>query len=228
MYRILIVEDDHSLSELLAHYIMKYGFECHICADFSDVIREFTEFDPHIILLDVNLPRYDGFYWCRKLREASTCPIIFISARNGDADQIRAMDNGADDYVTKPFSADLIVSKINAQLRRVYGEYAKQGKERSLTIGGVTLYYESFILEQGEKQVSLTKKEAVLASFLMEHSPKVISREKLLEKIWDDESFVEENTLNVNVARLRKKLDELEAMIEIEAVRGLGYRLVEV
>lgn len=227
MYKIFIVEDDYSLAEILSDYMAKYGFETYVCAGFNDVVEEFTEFEPHLVLLDVNLPKFDGFYWCRKLREISVCPIIFISARDKDTEMIRAMDHGADDYVTKPFSADLIVSKINAQLRRVYGEYAQSAPKRSVKIGGVTYDYETLTLENNGNKVDLTKKEAALAAMLMENSPKVMQREKLLETLWDDESFVEENTLNVNVARLRKKLAEIGSGMEIEAVRGLGYRMVE-
>ncbi|WP_152393422.1 response regulator transcription factor [Paenibacillus guangzhouensis] len=228
MYSILIVEDDHSLAEILSDYMAKYGFTTKVVDDFSDVIGEYQAFAPHLVLLDVNLPKFDGFYWCRKLREMTTCPIIFISARNTDIDMIRAMDHGADDYVTKPFSADLIVSKINAQLRRVYGEYAQLAVSRRVRIGTLTYDYENLTLENNGKQVELSKKEAALAALLMENGNKVLRREKLLESLWDDESFVEENTLNVNVARLRKKLDEIDSNVEIETVRGIGYRMVEV
>jgi len=228
MYKILMVEDDHSLAEILSDYMAKYGFTTKVVADFSDVIGEYQAFTPHLVLLDVNLPKFDGFYWCRKLREMTTCPIIFISARNTDLEMIRAMDHGADDYVTKPFSADLIVSKINAQLRRVYGEYAQLAVERCVRIGTLTYDYENLTLENNGKQVELSKKEAALASLLMENANTVLRREKLLESLWDDESFVEENTLNVNVARLRKKLEEVDSHVEIETVRGIGYRIVEV
>ncbi|WP_027622951.1 response regulator transcription factor [Clostridium lundense] len=228
MYKVLIVEDDSSICELLASHIEKYGIECFVCNDFDNVLDEFIKFDPHIVLMDVNLPKYDGFYWCRKLRQISKCPIIFISARSGDMDQILAMENGADDYVTKPFSFEVVVAKINANLRRVYGDYAQNENDRVLKKGDIIFYFDSLILQNGDKKVMLTKKEAVLVTTLLEHSPKVLSRESLLSKLWDDESFVEENTLNVNVARLRKKFAEIDAKVEIEAVRGMGYRLLQV
>ncbi|MEW9094710.1 MAG: response regulator transcription factor [Clostridiaceae bacterium] len=228
MYKVFIVEDDRAISDLLVTHLDKYGIECIECIDFNNVVDEFIEIDPHIVLMDVNLPKYDGFYWCRKLRQISKCPIIFISARSGDMDQIFAIENGADDYITKPFSFDIVVAKINANLRRAYGDYAKNQKERILKKAGVIFYFDSLILENEDKKVMLSKKEAILAAILLENSPKVLSRESLLSKLWDDESFVEENTLNVNVARLRKKFSEIHARIEIEAVRGLGYRLIEV
>ncbi|MCB2314028.1 response regulator transcription factor [Clostridium tagluense] len=228
MYKVLLIEDDRSISELLANHIEKYGIECLVCTDFDNVTEEFIKIDPHLVLMDVNLPKYDGFYWCRKLRQISKCPIIFISARLGDIDQVYAMENGADDYITKPFSFDIVLAKINANLRRVYGDYAKEQQERTLIKGSLIFYFESLILENDDKKVMLTKKEGTLAAVLIENSPKVLSREKLLAKLWDDESFVEENTLNVNVARLRKKIEEIHAKVEIEAVRGLGYRLIGV
>lgn len=228
MYRVLLVEDDSSISELLANHMEKYFIECLVCADFDNVSEEFIKVDPHLVLMDVNLPKYDGFYWCRKLRQISKCPIIFISARIGDIDQVYAMENGADDYITKPFSFDIVLAKINANLRRVYGDYAKDQQQRTLIKGSLIFYLESLILQNDDKKVTITKKEGTLTAALMENSPNVLSREKLLAKIWDDESFVEENTLNVNVARLRKKLEEINAKVKIETVRGLGYRLIEV
>lgn len=228
MYKVLIVEDDPSIAELLGEHIKKYGMESIICTDFDNIIHSFTQNNPHIVLMDVNLPKFDGFYWCRKLRQISKCPILFVSARVGDMDQILAIENGADGYITKPFSFDVVVSKINAHLRRVYGDYAKKEEERKVIKEELTLYCESLVLCNDDKKVLLTKKEAVLAEILLKNIPKVVSREVLLTKLWDDESFVEENTLNVNVARLRKKLKEIEARVEIEAVRGMGYRLIEV
>lgn len=226
MYRILLIEDDQSLAELLSDHLEKYNYECKICSDFKDILGEFAHFNPHLILLDINLPKYDGFYWCRKIRQFSTCPIIIISARVGDFEQIFGIENGADDYITKPFSLDVVVAKVNGHIRRIYGDYATNRSERTIVKGDLTIYLESLILENNHQQVTLTKKEAMLASMLLENAPKVLNRETLLIKLWDDESFVEENTLNVNIARLRKKLKDVEAKVEIEAVRGVGYRLI--
>lgn len=228
MYRIMIVEDDISISELLKKHIEKYGFECWICSNFDDITTEFIKYDPNLVLLDVNLPKFDGFYWCRQIRNISKCPIIFISARTGDLEQIYAMDNGADDYITKPFSFEIVVSKINANIRRAYGDYAEVKTERTKALGDLKLFCESFTLENKTKKTTLTKKEVELLSILMDNYPKVISRQKLLTAIWDNETFVEENTLNVNIARIRRKIIEIDANFEIEAVRGVGYKLVEV
>ncbi|NWL90299.1 MULTISPECIES: response regulator transcription factor [unclassified Paenibacillus] len=227
MYRILLVEDDQSLAELLSGHLHKYDYECKVCSDFNDISGEVEQFDPHLVLLDINLPKYDGFYWCRKIRQFSTCPIIIISARSSEMEQIYGIENGADDYITKPFSLEVVVAKVNGQIRRNYGDYAANPSERTVVCGELKLYLESLILEHQEQQVLLTKKEAMLAGMLLENAPKVLSRETLLSKLWDDESFVEENTLNVNIARLRKKLQDVGADAAIEAVRGVGYRLLE-
>ncbi|MGE7718411.1 response regulator transcription factor [Priestia megaterium] len=226
MYRILLVEDDQSLAILLSDHLKKYNYDCRISSDFENIEREFKENNPHLVLLDINLPKYDGFYWCRKIRQLSTCPILILSARNGEFEQVFGIENGADDYILKPFSLDVVVAKINGYIRRTYGDYATDKSERTVNRGDIKLYMESLILESSQLQATLTKKEMLLASILLEHSPKVLSRETLLAKIWDDESFVEDNTLNVNIARLRKKFEEIEARVNIEAVRGIGYRLL--
>lgn len=227
MYRILLIEDDQSLAELLKEHLKKYDYDCMICSDFKDISAEVEQFVPHLILLDINLPKYDGFFWCRKIRRVSRCPIIMISARSSEMEQIFGIENGADDYITKPFTLEFVVTKVNGQIRRTYGDYASNRAERIIVRGDLRLHPESLILENNGRHVSLTKKEAMLAAILLENVTKVLSRETLLTKLWDDESFVEENTLNVNIARLRKKLQDVGAQAEIVAVRGVGYRLIE-
>ncbi|WP_026477514.1 response regulator transcription factor [Alkaliphilus transvaalensis] len=227
MYKIMIIEDDITIAESLKAYIVKYNYEVFIVRQFEKIMDEFNEYKPDLILLDVNLPIYDGFFWCREIRNISSLPIIFISARTGDLEQIYAMDNGADDYIVKPFSLDVVIAKINANIRRAYGDYSNLTKERILKLEDLNLYCESFILKNGDQEVRLTKKEVELLSLFIEKHPKVISREELLRALWDDEMFVEENTLNVNITRIRKRLTEVDARFLIESVRGVGYRLVE-
>lgn len=226
MYRILLVEDDQPLAALLSDYLEKYNYDCCITSDFENIESEFKEVNPHLVLLDINLPKYDGFYWCRKIRQLSTCPILILSARSGEFEQVFGIENGADDYILKPFSLDVVVAKVNGCIRRTYGDYAKGKSERTITRGDIKLYMESLVLESNQHKLTLTKKEMLLASTLLEHSPKVLNRETLLAKIWDDEGFVEDNTLNVNITRLRRKFEEIDANVDIEAVRGVGYRLI--
>ncbi|CZR81489.1 TPA: response regulator transcription factor [Clostridioides difficile] len=224
-YKVYIVEDDISISTLLKDYIEKYGFEVIVEENFDDIMITFESFKPHLVLLDVNLPKFDGFYWCRCIRQQSNLPIIFISARDGNVDQIRALESGADDYITKPFYYDVVMAKIKSHIRRVYGEYSPKIDERIVELDGLKFYPERLELELNGENLIITKKEGILIECLIKRYPKVVSRDYLLEKIWDDIEFVEENTLNVNVSRIRKRFDELGIDNAVQTVRGLGYKL---
>ncbi|CUB08638.1 response regulator transcription factor [Bacillus cereus] len=224
MYKILIVEDDPNIASLLQAHIQKYGYEVVVVDDFNNIMESFYAVRPHLVLLDVNLPKFDGFYWCRQIRHESTCPVIFISARAGEMEQIMGLESGADDYMTKPFHYDVVMAKMKGQLRRIYGEYAPSTSERIVEVNGLKLYTERPELHFGNEQAYLTKKEAILAEALLSKYPRTTSREDLLTALWDEESFVEENTLNVNITRLRKKFTVLGINNAIETVRGLGYR----
>lgn len=225
-HRILIVEDDMKIANMLADTLRKYHYEVKTVEMFDQIIEEFKAFDPHLVLLDINLPSYDGFYWCRQLRQFTTVPIIYISARSGEMDQIFALENGGDDFITKPFHYEIVLAKIKSQLRRTYGEYAAKQEERTIKLGKLTLYLERMELHTKTDQLALQKKESVILELLMGESPKVVSRERLLEELWDDQAFVDENTLNVNMTRVRKKLADYNVLSTIETVRGAGYRFV--
>lgn len=223
--KILIVEDDPKLAELLQEALKRYGYKTRFIENFSDVMGDFRSFEPHLVLLDINLPSYDGFYWCRQIRLESTCPVIFISARTGEMDQVMALENGGDDYITKPFHPEIVLAKIRSQLRRAYGEYAQRKEERILELEGLKLYIERLELSLDEHKITVTKKEADIIEMLIERHPRVAGREVLLEKLWDDSLFVDENTLNVNITRVRNRLGELGIKNALETVRGVGYRL---
>lgn len=225
MAKILIVEDDPKLAHYLEKEIQKYEHDTLIVPDFERVLEEFNLFSPELVLLDINLPSFDGFYWCRQIRQLSTCPIIFISARIGEMDQVMALENGGDDYITKPFHPEVVLAKIHSQLRRAYGEYAVANQERLIEKNGLKLYSERLELHFKDEKVILTKKEADILEVLLTRYPRVAGREILLEKLWDDESFVDENTLNVNMTRTRNKLKSIGIAQAIETVRGVGYRL---
>ncbi|UEL47114.1 response regulator transcription factor [Terrisporobacter hibernicus] len=222
---IYIVEDDTSISTLLKDYMNKYGFEAVIVENFNNIMEEFDELTPSVMLLDVNLPKFDGFYWCTKIRQKSNVPIIFISARDSGMDQIRALESGADDYITKPFYYDVVIAKIKSYIRRAYGEYSPKLDERIVELDGLKFYPERLELKYKSKDLVLTKKEGILLECLIKKYPKVVSRDYLLEKIWDDIEFVEENTLNVNVSRIRKRLYDLGIEDGVQTVRGVGYKL---
>lgn len=225
MQKIMIVEDDPKISDYLKKHIEKYGYDVSTVKDFDHVMDEFHRIKPHLVLLDINLPSFDGFYWCRQIRKESVCPVIFISARIGEMDQVMALENGGDDYITKPFSAEIAMAKIRSQLRRAYGEYASRVEERVLENTGLQLYPERLELIFQSKTISLSKKESDIIESLMERYPRVAGREDLLEKLWDDQTYIDENTLNVNITRVRKKLQEIGLEGVVETVRGAGYRL---
>lgn len=228
MKKIFIVEDDPKIAGLLKEYLEKYQYEVTLAENFNQIKVQFEEIQPHLILLDVNLPYFDGFYWCRQIRTISNCPIIFISARNGDMDQVLAIENGADDYIMKPFHFEVVIAKIKSILRRVYGEYANEKQAKFLSIGELELDLEAMEIIFQQKKLPLTKKEFILLKNFMQRINQVVSREFLLELLWDDQNFVDDNTLSVNVTRIRKKLAELGIEDTIETVRGVGYKMVQI
>ncbi|WIY59517.1 response regulator transcription factor [Bacillus arachidis] len=225
MYKVMIVEDDTKIAELLQSHINKYGYKGIIATDFENILEVFQTVQPHVVLLDINLPSFDGYYWCRQIRTLSTCPIIFISARSGDMEQVMALDYGADDYITKPFHYEVLIAKIRSQLRRVYGDYAPKIEERAIQQSGLILYPERSEMELNGKIVPLTKNENSLLTILLQRCPSIVSREAILEKLWNDFSYVDDNTLSVNITRVRKKLQEIGIDGALETVRGKGYRL---
>lgn len=225
MFKIFIIEDDKRLVGLLEEHLHKFGYETREVMDFAAVRSEFEKFDPHLVLLDINLPKFDGYYWCRQIRSLSTCPIIFISARDGKMDQVMALENGADDYLTKPFDYEIAVAKINSQLRRAYGSYAAAQQQRTVSVSGLTLDVDRHHLTLRDQKVELSHTEAKILDELMSRQEQVVSRDRLLDKIWDDQVFVDDNTLNVYVTRVRKKLMSLGIHEAVQTVRGQGYRL---
>ncbi|OKP84655.1 DNA-binding response regulator [Paenibacillus helianthi] len=227
MFKIFIIEDDRGLVTLLQDYLHKFGYETQAVRDFEAVRTEFEQYAPHLVLLDVNLPKFDGYYWCRQIRGISTCPILFISAREGKMDQVMALENGADDYITKPFDYEIALAKIKSHLRRAYGSYAGGGSDRSLTVSGLMLDVERLVLSRGNAKIDLSHTEAKILDELMQKAGTLVSRDRLLEKIWDDQAFVDDNTLNVYVTRVRKKLSALDIADGLQTVRGQGYRLCE-
>ncbi|CAG7626872.1 response regulator transcription factor [Paenibacillus allorhizosphaerae] len=225
MFTILIVEDDVKLTQLLRTHIEKYGYTAVAVTEFDQVTEAFTQIRPDLVLMDVNLPRFDGYYWCRQIRKVSTCPILFISARDGTMEQVMALENGADDYIAKPFDYDVVMAKIKSQLRRAYGSYASGKNERTVECAGLVLYPERLTLTLHGTTIELSQKESKLIETLMERSSRIVSRDRLLEKLWDEQHFIDDNTLNVYITRVRKKLAELGIEEAIETVRGAGYML---
>lgn len=223
MYRIYIVEDDEKLCLLTKEYLERYGYDIYTVKDFKNVEEEFSIIKPHLVLLDINLPYYDGFHLCRIFRKDSNSPIIFTSARSGDLEQVRGLELGADDFITKPFSFELLHAKVNAALRRTYGEYSAEGEEAEA--GALFLDRDSFKVNYRGREAELTKNEFKLLNKLIENRGKVVTRELLLEELWDESNFVDDNTLTVNVTRVKGKLSDLGIKDAVKTKRGIGYLL---
>lgn len=225
MYKILIIEDDTNLRSALKDALMKWQFDVHVVQTFHDCIEVFLSVEPHLVLMDVNLPVFDGFYWCGKIREVSNVPILFLSSRDADSDMVMAMRLGGDDYVTKPFSMDVLMVKIQAILRRNY-DY-KQEESVTLTVGRLMLQPQKSRCSYKEASLDLTRNELKILTELIAHKNHVVSRQQLMHALWDDDQFVNENTLTVNINRLRHKLNDLTGYDCIQTKKGQGYQIDE-
>ena len=227
MYKILIIEDEQQIASELKAHLEKYKYDCYTLENFDDVLSDFKSIQPHLVVMDINLPAFDGYYWSRKIRQVSKCPIIILSARMSEADQVYGIENGADDFITKPFSKDVVLAKINSHIRRNYGEYALGDDEHQLAVNQTILNLDTVQLSTEISETTLTVKELQLCHILFKEFPKVVTRQQLFSAIWDDETFVEENTLTANIKRLRIKLKSIGAPLEITTIRGIGYQLTE-
>jgi DNA-binding response OmpR family regulator len=217
----MIVEDDIKINELVGESLKKWGYDVCGIEDFGDVFNIFIKYEPHLVLMDINLPSFDGFYWCNKIREVSKVPVIFISSRNTNMDIIMAINMGGDDFVQKPFSMDVLLAKVNALLRRTYS-YSNTETD-VLEHGGVVLNLKDDSIIYNEKKMDLTKNEFKILYMLIKNSGQIISRDKIMSSLWEDESFVDDNTLTVNINRLRKKLGDMGLEDFIQTRKGQGY-----
>ena len=220
MYRLLIVEDDRSIAGAITEQAERWDLECHAVEDFRAVLDEFVDFGPHLVLLDIGLPVYNGYHWCCEIRKISKVPIIFISSASDNMNIVMAMNMGADDFISKPFDGAVLIAKIQALLRRVY-DYVPDS--RLLSHRGAVLNTGDDTLQYNGEVISLTKNEYRILLCLLENKGKVVSRERLMERLWKTQQFIDENTLTVNINRLRKKL-ELSGLTDFITTKvGLGY-----
>lgn len=220
-YRLLIIEDEQDMAELIEQIVGKWGFEGFICNDFDDVLNEFKKVDPDIVLMDINIPAFDGFYWCKEIREISGVPIVFISSRDSSMDIVMAMNNGGDDYITKPFDSKVLIAKLKAIIRRTY-EY-QSPETQVIECNNLILNLNNLTAHYRDQSLELTKNEFRILKTLMENKDEVVSRGELMKELWDDDMYVNENTLTVNINRLRKRLQEIGVANFIETKRGMGY-----
>ncbi|QNR07060.1 response regulator transcription factor [Macrococcoides canis] len=226
--KIMIVEDDPVIREHLAEALKKWQYEVYIAKNFNDIIDEFNNYKPHIVLLDINLPAYNGYYWCQEIRKISQVPIIFISSRNDSMDQVMAMQMGADDYIEKPFNMTVTVSKVQAMLRRSYDFSILDNLNKGMEINGVELIPEQAKLMFHEEHIDLTLTELQIMQCLFKANGSFISRNALIESCWESEHFIDDNTLAVNMTRLRKKLQKLGLHDFIETKKNVGYRIGDI
>ncbi|MED4224047.1 response regulator transcription factor [Neobacillus cucumis] len=225
MFKLLLIEDDEILFNEIKERLAGWSYDIYGIDDFSQVMQEFTRVKPDLVIIDIQLPKFDGFHWCRMIRSHSIVPILFLSSRDHPTDMVMSMQLGADDFIQKPFHFDVLIAKIQAILRRVYNYNHEQITIKTWLNATIDVEKNTVSTEVGT--VELTKNEMFILKKLIEQKNKIISREELIKSLWDDERFVSDNTLTVNVNRLRKKLDELELGRFIETKVGQGYIAIE-
>jgi DNA-binding response OmpR family regulator len=223
LYKIFIVEDDESIRGAITRELEKWDYTVAAASDYGAVADEFAAFMPHLVLMDVNLPSRDGFHWCKRIRETSSVPVLFISSRDSTMDIVMAVGMGGDDYISKPFSMDVLLAKISALLRRAYSY--KEDRNEAVEHGGAVLDLASGTVRHGGAEVGLTRNEIGILRLLMGEGGSVVSRERIMRELWKDESFIDDNTLTVNINRLRKKLAEIGLEGFIGTAKGRGYEI---
>ena len=220
MYKILIVEDDMMIAKTLSSHLEKWDYEVRYVKDFKNVMNDFLEFEPQLVLMDIILPLFNGFYWCTEIRKIAKTPIVFLSSASDNMNSVMAMNMGGDDFIEKPFDLNVVTAKVQAMLRRAY---SFQGNLNVLEHQGLLLNLNDGIVSYKEKKAELTKNEFKILQVLMEHAGKIVTREELMTALWESDAFVDDNTLTVNVTRLRRKLAELAAVEFIKTKKGIGY-----
>lgn len=222
MSRILIVEDDEKLRKELKIFLEKNGYEVKILEKFENAIQDILKENVDLILLDINLPYTDGEYICKEIRKVSDLPIIMVTSRNSEIDELICLNNGADQYVVKPYNVQILLAKIEGLLKRTKNAESNQNK---INCNDFILNISKSCIEKGEEQKELTKNELKILHYLALKKGQIVSRDEIINYLWDSESFIDDNTLTVNMTRLRTKLDEIGLQNRIETKRGQGYML---
>jgi DNA-binding response OmpR family regulator len=208
------------IAKVITNHLSKWNYEVRYITDFRNIINEFLEFEPQLVLLDISLPFYNGYHWCSEIRKLSKIPIIFISSASDNMNVVMAMDIGGDDFIVKPFDLSVLVAKINALIRRTY---SFQGQVNLIEKNGVVLNLNDTCIAYKDKKIELTKNDFKIMQMLMDNSGEIVSRNDIMTRLWESDSFIDDNTLTVNVARLRKKLEEIHVYDFIITKKGLGY-----
>jgi two-component system, OmpR family, response regulator protein BraR/BceR len=220
MYKILIVEDDLIIAKSIKKHIQSWGFEAECVTDFKDVLGEFVSYNPQLVLLDISLPFFNGYHWCNEIRRLSKVPIIFISSASDNMNIVMAMNMGGDDFIAKPFDLNVLTAKVQAMLRRTY-DFA--GQTHLLEHKGAILNVSDSTLSYQGKKIELSKNENKILGILIENKGKAVSRDTIMTGIWETDSYIDDNTLTVNITRLRKKLQDIGLFDFIETKKGIGY-----
>ena len=220
MHKIFIIEDDLTIAQKIREHLEVWNLEVKTASDFRNILKEFVAFDPHLILLDISLPFFNCYYWCSEIRKISKVPVIFLSSASDNMNIVMAMNMGGDDFIAKPFDLDVLTAKVQAMLRRTYdfGQKASFLEHRGaiLNMSDTTLTYQ-------DQKIALTKNDYRILQTLMEHKGKIVSRDTLMTRLWETDCYVDENTLTINISRLRKKLDAAGLTDFITTKKGLGY-----
>jgi len=222
MYRIFIIEDDDIIAKTVKKHLESWDYKVSCALDFSNIMEEFTVFSPQLVLLDIKLPYHNGYYWCGEIRKLSKIPVIFLSSASENMNIVMAVNMGGDDFIAKPFDLDVLTAKIQAMLRRTYdfvGQTAVlEHKGAILKLAEATLVYQ-------DKKIELTKNELKILEILMKNKKEIVKRDTLMVRLWENDSYVDENTLSVNINRLRKKLETIGLSEFILTKKGIGYRI---
>ena len=220
MYRILIVEDDSTIASNVAAHLERWDYETKQIEDFKCVMEAFQQFDPQLVILDIGLPFYNGFYWCQEIRKISSVPILFLSSMNDNMNIVMAMNMGGDEFIEKPFDLNVVTAKVQAVLRRTY-EF--RGTADVMEWNGAILNLADATVLYQDQKLELSKNEFKILQILVENTGKIVSRESIMTRLWDSNEFIDDNTLTVNVARLRKKMEQIGLGGKIITKKGIGY-----
>lgn len=220
MQKILIIEDDKVIARTLKEHLGKWDYDADFVVDFKNITEQVVSFAPQLILLDISLPYFNGFYWCGEIRKFSNVPIIFISSASDKMNIVMAVDMGGDDFISKPFDLSVLTAKVQAVMRRTY---SFSGTTSVIEHGGAILNLNDATIDFNGKKTELTKNEFKILQLLMENSGKVVPRDMIMDKLWESDSFIDDNTLTVNMTRLRKKLEDAGLCDFIVTKKGLGY-----
>ena len=220
MYRIFIVEDDMTIARTLSEHLRKWDYEAEYAKDFKNVTERFIEFDPQLVILDIMLPLFNGFHWCQEIRKISKVPIVFLSSASDNMNIVMAMNMGGDDFIEKPFDLNVVTAKVQAIMRRAY---AFQGAVEVIECQGIVLKLSDATVNVKGQEKELTKNEFRILRLLMEKAGHIVPRDEIIGNLWESDEFIDDNTLTVNITRLRKKLESLGASDVIRTKKGIGY-----